>query len=152
MPQPLDPKTFAVVVKSTPLVSIDLLVQDQQGRYLLGQRKNRPAQGFLFVPGGRVFKGETLDVAFLRLTQAELGRPLPRANATFSGLYEHLYDDNVFGEDFGTHYVVLAHALPPLDLGPSDLPREQHGDYRWMSPEQIRQDPRVHRYTKAYFD
>lgn len=73
----LSTQDFATVVRSTPLISIDLIVENAQGEYLLGKRTNRPAQGFWFVPGGRVQKDETLADAFARLTQAELGLSLP---------------------------------------------------------------------------
>lgn len=52
--------TFRMVVASAPLVSIDLVVENSAGELLLGERLNRPAQGFWFVPGGRVQKNETL--------------------------------------------------------------------------------------------
>lgn len=52
----LDTDIFATVVHCAPLISIDLLVQNAQGEYLLGLRNNRPAQGYWFVPGGRVKK------------------------------------------------------------------------------------------------
>lgn len=55
----LDVTTFETVVASAPLISIDLLVENEQGQYLLGLRKNRPAQGYWFVPGGRVQKNES---------------------------------------------------------------------------------------------
>lgn len=37
---------FATVVRCTPLISIDLLVENARGEYLLGQRLNRPAGDF----------------------------------------------------------------------------------------------------------
>jgi colanic acid biosynthesis protein WcaH len=64
---------FKTIVKSTPLVSIDLIVRDSEGNGLLGKRTNRPAQGFCFVPDGRVLKDESFDYAFKRLIQEELG-------------------------------------------------------------------------------
>lgn len=48
----LNNDTFLGVVASTPLVSIDLVVQSEHGELLLGHRLNRPAQGFWFVRGG----------------------------------------------------------------------------------------------------
>ena len=69
----LDKETFRTVVRSAPLVSIDLVVINSQGQVLLGQRTNRPAQGFWFVPGGRILKNEAMAAAFLRLSKAELG-------------------------------------------------------------------------------
>ena len=57
----LDKNTFSTVIASTPLVPIDLVVKNHQSQVLLGQRLNRPAQGFWFVPGGRILKNEFLD-------------------------------------------------------------------------------------------
>ncbi|ELL8702496.1 GDP-mannose mannosyl hydrolase, partial [Escherichia coli] len=47
---------FATVVRSTPLVSLDFIAENSRGEFLLGKRTNRPAQGYWFVPGGRVQK------------------------------------------------------------------------------------------------
>jgi hypothetical protein len=46
----LSQEDFATVVRSTPLISIDLIVENERGEFLLGKRTNRPAQGFWFVP------------------------------------------------------------------------------------------------------
>lgn len=48
-------------------------MENTQGQVLLGQRLNRPAQGYWFVPGGRIHKDETMTQAFARLTKEELG-------------------------------------------------------------------------------
>ena len=51
----LDVHTFKVVIKNTPLVSIDLrLVCDDQ--VLLGKRNNDLLKGEWFTPGGRIHK------------------------------------------------------------------------------------------------
>lgn len=141
---------FGTVVRYTPLVSIDLVVRDRQGRMLVGRRKNRPAQDTWFVPGGRIAKGESLEAAFARITWAELGRSLARRSARLLGAFDHFYADNALGEpDYGTHYVVLAHALV-LDPESLPLPREQHGAYRWIDDTTARTDPAVHANTRAY--
>ncbi|EAC1549755.1 TPA: GDP-mannose mannosyl hydrolase, partial [Escherichia coli] len=98
---------FATVVRSTPLVSLDFIVENSRGEFLLGKRTNRPAQGYWFVPGGRLQKDETLEAAFERLTMAELGLRLPITAGQFYGVWQHFYDDNFSGTDFTTHYVVL---------------------------------------------
>jgi colanic acid biosynthesis protein WcaH len=48
-----------------------------------------------------------------------------RHQADFLGLFEHFYDDYVFGEDVTTHYVVLGSALS-LDIDLVSLPQDQH--------------------------
>ncbi|WP_120994438.1 GDP-mannose mannosyl hydrolase [Stutzerimonas urumqiensis] len=149
----LPAETFATVVASTPLVSIDLVVRDASGAILLGERLNRPAQGFWFVPGGRIYKGETLDAAFRRLSEAELGRPFERAEARLLGVYEHFYGDSVFGEGGDcpdTHYVVLGYLVELPAGAVLEPPTAQHGQYRWWRCDDLRAEPRVHNHTRAY--
>jgi colanic acid biosynthesis protein WcaH len=146
----LDATSFKTVVAATPLISIDLLVENEQGEYLLGLRNNRPAQGYWFVPGGRVLKNETLDAAFRRLTREELGNGLERSQAGFKGLYEHFYDDSVFGDRPGTHYIVLAHQLK-VSQAKGRPSEQQHCQSQWIAPEAIR-TLNTHRYTRDYFE
>ncbi|WP_230846571.1 NUDIX domain-containing protein, partial [Achromobacter xylosoxidans] len=68
---------FRRAVEMLPLVSIDLLLRDAEGRYLTGLRSNPPAQGSWFVPGGRIRKNETLPRALQRIVREELGLTLP---------------------------------------------------------------------------
>ncbi len=149
----LDAEDFRRVVAATPLISLDLVVRSAEGTILLGERLNRPAQGFWFVPGGRIQKNETLDAAFLRLTTGELGIRFERSQARLLDIYEHFYEDSVFGADSSspnTHYVVAGYLL---DLPASlvlDPPREQHGHYRWWSPSEMRDSEQVHENTRAY--
>jgi colanic acid biosynthesis protein WcaH len=147
----LDEKVFSSGIASLPLVSIDLIVRDKaSGKYLFGWRKNRPAADHWFVPGGRVQKNESLDDAFTRLTKSELGIGISRAVADWYGVYEHFYDDYVFGEGISTHYIVLAYEVV-ADMSKLDLPIEQHSDFAWLSVDQILSSTDVHQYSKDYF-
>lgn len=67
------PEEFATVIRLTPLVAIDLVVRDPDGRVLLGRRTYEPARNLFFVPGGRITKNETRSAAFERLSREELG-------------------------------------------------------------------------------
>ena len=145
----LQADVFETVVASTPLVSIDLVVENNRGEILLGLRNNRPAQGCWFVPGGRVMKNERLDVAFSRLVDNELGIEWRRDAANFLGVYEHLYSDSVFGEQPETHYVVLAYHLHH-DFDLRGLPSSQHNDYRWWSAAEMAGSDQVHVNSRAY--
>ena len=146
----LDKETFRTVVRSAPLVSIDLVVINSQGQVLLGQRTNRPAQGFWFVPGGRILKNEAMAAAFLRLSKAELGFASELGDAEFLGVYEHFYTDNFSGTDFSTHYVVLGYRLVH-DRDLNSLPDAQHHSYRWFDIAELLASVQVHDNTKAYF-
>ena len=149
----LSKETFKEIVASTPLISIDLIVKNQQKRVLLGRRNNRPAKGFWFVPGGRIRKNETLDSAFLRLTKEEFGVIFQREDAKFLGIYQHFYQDSVFGEgqdNPSTHYIVLAYELKGV-RGDEIQVNDQHLAYDWWETNEILSDESVHHYTKDYF-
>ena len=150
----LDPNTFKTIVDTTPLVSIDLLVRNVDGKILVGKRVNRPAQGYWFVPGGRILKNERIADAFARLTEAELGTRLEIASATYLGLYEHFYDDSIFtvGSDtVSTHYVVSGFEVV-LPEEYSSLPYEQHNEYQWLSEEEFKSSEHVHLHSRWYVD
>jgi colanic acid biosynthesis protein WcaH len=147
----LSEEDFANVIRYAPLVSIDLIVRNHQGQVLLGKRRNAPAKEFWFVPGGRIYKGEQLATALKRVLQEELGVDSSPQTASFLGVYDHIYEDNVFDDpSFGTHYVVLAHQLE-LEILPEILPTEEHLSYQWWEIEQLKNSPEVHPYTHAYF-
>ncbi|HEC5276931.1 TPA: GDP-mannose mannosyl hydrolase [Enterobacter cloacae] len=141
---------FQTIVKNAPLISIDLIVKNNNGKVLLGQRLNRPAQDYWFVPGGRIFKDELLDEAFKRIGTEELGLNICRKSATFLGIYEHFYIDNFSEYDFSTHYIVHGYEIT-IDIELLDLPSEQHGRFQWFRIDDLLNDSTVHQFTKNYF-
>lgn len=148
----LPDETFKSVIQHTPLISIDLIVRNEQGEVLLGKRVNAPAKGYWFVPGGRVRKNETLDDAFVRLVREELGieSGITRADGKFLGVFEHFYDDCVFGNDVSTHYIVLGYEIrQKIGL---QLPQQQHLSYQLFEENLIFKMDSVHQYTKSYFE
>ena len=148
----LEKNLFKSVIQNTPLVSIDLVVLNADGQALLGERLNRPAKGFWFVPGGRILKNESLANAFKRLTLDELGTEFAIEQATLQGPHDHFYDDNVFGNEFTTHYVAISFVIKltqPLSNLPMDV---QHNGYKWFEINDLLNDAAVHKHTKWYFE
>jgi len=146
----LSTEDFAQAVKSVPLVSIDLLVQNKAGQYLIGERLNKPAQFSWFVPGGRILKDELFDTAFGRLCTKELGLFIPLSAAQFYGVYQHFFQDAFVDDLVTTHYLVIAYqVLLAETIG--TLPTQEHSNYRWCTRHEILDDPTVHDNVKAYF-
>lgn len=146
----LEKDAFEQVIDATPLISIDLIIRNSEGQYLLGLRNNKPAKGFWFVPGGRILKNETLDNAFIRLAKEELGIDFLRNNAQHLGVYEHFYEDCVFNDEISTHYVVLGYKILE-DINIEKLPHSQHQEYIWLSKEELLAHSNVHLHSKWYF-
>ena len=143
--------TFKTAIEHAPLESIDLVVKNSDGQYLLGYRNNRSAKGYWFVPDGRILKNETMGQAFIRLCKNELGLDLVRSQATFLSHFEHFYDDYVFGNEVSTHYVVLGYQIE-INLDIHNLPKEQHCDYKWFSKQALLDSNKVHKHSKWYLE
>ncbi|ENT8679841.1 GDP-mannose mannosyl hydrolase [Escherichia albertii] len=150
MKKRLEYELFKTIVEHTPLISIDLIIRNDKGEALLGQRLNRPAQNYWFVPGGRIFKNESFEAAFKRITFEELGVQTSLDEALFLGVYEHFYNDNFSEAEFSTHYVVHGYEI---QLNPQQLhlPTIQHNSYKWFDIETLLNSTNVHQYTKNYF-
>ena len=142
----LNGKTFKTVVNSTPLISIDLLVK-KDNKILLGRRINKPAQGYFFSIGGRVYKNETIDSAMSRIAKNELNIEL-KSTPRFIGVFEHFYDDSIY-QNVSTHYVNLAYEIETQEA--LNLPVEQHNEYQWLTIGELLESKQVHKYTKDYF-
>ena len=146
----LEKELFSSIIENTPLISIDLIVKDSEGKILLGQRINKPAKNSWFVPGGRIYKDEKIEDAFKRITKDEIGKEFNISNSSFKGVYQHFYDDNVFNDNFSTHYIVLGFELvikEELSLGTI-----QHEKYKWFTQDELLKSDEVYSYVKDYFN
>jgi colanic acid biosynthesis protein WcaH len=153
----LDKDIFRCVVEYTPLISIDFLVK-RDNKYLLGKRINKPAKNYYFTIGGRIFKNETIQQAIERILKEELNLTLNTSHLAlkFIGIFEHFYEDSIFGDDISTHYINLAYLLD-FDIIPNNkytntqitnIPFNQHSEYIWLSKEEILKREDVYRYVK----
>lgn len=146
--QLLAKEDFLRAIELTPLVSIDLVICSAERHVLMGERVNRPAAGYWFVPGGRICKDETLEEAFRRISATELGISCDIATARLMGAFTHLYVDNFAAvAGISTHYVALAYQLN-LTLDLSTLPEQQHQAYRWLAADS---GMNVHPNSQTYF-
>ncbi len=146
----IDKDKFLTIVDATPLVSIDLILEDNQGRILLGRRVNRPAQGYWFVPGGRIRKNELLAEAIKRISMTEFGTEIPLQDAQLIGAFDHIYDDNYHGvEQVNTHYVALGYKVTLTDTL-EVAADEQHCEMKWWSKDSLISSQDVHANTKMY--
>lgn len=144
---------FMEVVDRAPLVSIDLVLRDANGQVLLGRRRNAPACGTWFFPGGRIKKGQSLGKAFSRICRSEADLKASLEEARFLGVYDHWYpNDNAAGlPGIDTQYVALAFELvnvpPDTRLAP-----DQHDAYRWWDLRSALACPDVHENTRRMLD
>jgi len=150
----LSVKDFADVVKKTPIVAVDLIIEKEDGRILLGRRRNNPAKGFFFTFGGVLMKNETLSSAVSRISLNELGYVLCKSMLSFNGVFECIFDENFLDNiEFSSHYINLSYYFEdkndfvrPL-IGTTETGyKDQHLEYVLLRPEEIQNDPSMHPY------
>jgi colanic acid biosynthesis protein WcaH len=138
------------IIAATPLVSIDLIIYNPDGKILLGKRSNRPAKDFWFVPGGRIKKNEHLDNALRRISRQELGIVLNRQDGLLLGAYDHIYPDNYLAiAGVNTHYVALGYEFK-LTQHPKLETDDQHTEIKWFARDELLACDCAHDNSKAY--
>jgi len=139
------------IVKHAPLISIDLVIINQNNQVLVGLRNNEPAKNVWFVPGGIIRKDERIEAAFQRITTNELGHSIEYSAFDLLGMYEHHYSTNFAKiEGVSTHYICLAHKHT-LKENILITPDDQHTEFQWMNITDLLSHDDVHDNTKAYF-
>lgn len=142
---------FKSVVKNTVLCAIDLVIVNEKQEVLVGLRKNPPGKGYWFVPGGRIFKNETLNEALKRISRNEIGVEIVENNLRLLGLYDHIYEENFFQDlTFNTHYIVIACRVL-IDSKCLRLNNLQHEAFKFYKVEELLTSNEVHQFTKNYF-
>tara|TARA_Y100000996_G_scaffold281652_1_gene222251 strand:- start:25 stop:513 length:489 start_codon:yes stop_codon:yes gene_type:complete len=145
----LDTEDYKKMVKAMPIVSVDLIINDDHGRILLGKRKNRPAANHWFVPGGRLFKGETIPDAVKRISYNELGTELVHRRGL--GVFHQMYPDNFSGNTYGSHYITFAMSATANNCISLNAGDDQHEELRWWKIRDLMEAEDVHSVTKNYF-
>jgi colanic acid biosynthesis protein WcaH len=149
----LDKKTYLQIVKHTTLVSVDLIIFDEEDKVLVGKRKNNPAKNTYFVPGSRIYKSETVKTSIPRVCKYELGVELN--NPVFRGVYEHEYKNNFDNNDFGTHYINFAYSFHINNKMKKKIQNsvffDQHFDVCWMNVCELLERHDVHHICKTHF-
>jgi len=140
---------FKTVIENTPLISVDFLIENNEGKYLLGKRVNEPASGYWFTLGGRILKNEKLEDAITRLSKKEFNQHITLDMLKLHGIYEHFYKNSFVGANISTHYVVLAYKFKVNQN--LDLPTIEHSEYNYFSSKEILENNHIHTYVKNYF-
>ena len=147
----LSEKDMVAAIRNVALVSIDLIIRNKNDEALLIRRKQEPAKGSYFVPGGRIWKDESIEAAFNRILKGETNLSARFEDAQPVGVFEHRYSSNRFEDkQFGTHYIALAYELIVAEIDSLQLD-DYHSDPKWMTADQVIANGEVHEFAKQYF-
>ena len=136
---------YKKIVENIPFCCVDMVVHCK-GLVLLLKRKNKPARGVWWLPGGRIYKNETLEHAALRKVYEETG--IKSRIKKRIGVYETLFRKGPFKDlKTGIHTVNICFLVEPVSRNVDVRGLKGNVDYteyKWIS----KLERNMHWYTK----
>lgn len=131
----INAKLYRKILEVLPISCVDLVIVSGKS-FLMVKRKNKPAKGEWCVPGGRVFKNETLIQAVGRKVKEETGLKKFKI-VKFLTVKEFFSKDSEFGPSTHTIdsvFIIQASLKDPLvtDNQSSDIRWFREVDKRWI--------------------
>jgi colanic acid biosynthesis protein WcaH len=125
LPEPF----YREVVRSLPIICVDVVVRSPAGRFLLLKRRSEPLRGEWWVIGGRIFHGEHVTGAVARKLREEAGLVAP-SEPRFEGYFEGIFDRGPFGDPGAYHSLSFVFTVTIPEDTPITLDA-QSSEYRW---------------------
>lgn len=101
--------TYKKIMENIPILCVDIILKKGK-KILLVKRKNKPLKDVWWIPGGRVFKNETLIDAVKRKCMEELNINVEKIKEI--GTYEYIGQDPFFETiKTGVHTVSVVYLM-----------------------------------------
>ncbi len=118
---------YKEIIANVPIACIDIAIKFE-GKILLVKRRDAPAKGEWWVPGGRVLKGEMIKEAAYRKAKEEVGIDCHVGSIIHTA--ETIFSDGPFGESI--HSINSCFLLIPKDTHFSIKLDNHHGCFKWI--------------------
>lgn len=155
MPRPAPEDVFLQTVKYFPTVSINLIIKNPDGETLYLRRANQPAKGQWWLPGGRLYNGETFTDAAVRIAEEEADLKGAALIDVSREYFEELFDTDGYSEEDMSHYAPdITHihyvtTVAYMEVGNDHEVTldDQSSDFAWS-----KKSLSTHPYQDRYFD
>lgn len=149
---------FAKTVQYYPMVAVNIILKNDKQEYLWVKRKNNPAQGEWWVPGGRLFNGETIAdgaVAILKNETGITGKLVYQSPQCFEEIFStsqwnnddrHIYPSEIEN----VHYIATVVVMTVKNVDEIKLD-DQSKEYAW-SKDILSNHPFLNNYFTACKD
>lgn len=124
----IDKAIYSEIHRLMPIPCVDLVII-KNDKILLVKRKEEPAKGQYWFPGGRILRNESFKEASVRLALKEVGLHIDKIENIGIGNLE--FKEDPFGHNNGTHAVTFVHKCISLN----DNPKldGNHDDFLWWN-------------------
>ena len=144
MPGLIPTELYRQILENMPISCVDIVIF-HKGKVLLVYRKEEPAKGKWWVPGGRIHKNEKLNDAVTRKVKEETNLDVIIEKQI--GGYEYMSDKGIYDLKTGTHAVTVNYLVTPLE-GQEIKVDETSSDYRWIDKIEESLDPYIKKILK----
>jgi colanic acid biosynthesis protein WcaH len=144
----LPDEDYLKCLKSLPIAAADIVILNpKKTKVLLFKRKNEPAKGLFYTPGGRILKNEKNEKAAARKMKEELGLKVDSKKLIFSGVQDEFFSNSAF-KATGSHIIdIFFSFILPENIKPTlDF---QHSVYKWFRVDSPLMHPYIKRKVKA---
>ena len=132
MVKEIEKKTYDIIRRHMPVICLDIVLI-KKSRILLLMRENYPAKNQWWFPGGRIYKGETIEQAATRIALNEVA--LEAKFIDVSG-FEETYFEKQGEMQFDIHTINLTADMELLEDKEPFLDGN-HSSYMWASHNDI---------------
>ena len=94
---------YKKILENMPICCVDVVIRRGDNAVLLVKRRDEPAKGLWWFPGGRLLKKEQLEAAAVRKVAEETGLEIEIEKTI--GCYETIFDTGPLGIATGTHSI-----------------------------------------------
>jgi colanic acid biosynthesis protein WcaH len=140
----VDKNLYKLTLDHFPIACVDVVIECNE-KFLFLKRKEKPAQGEYWFPGGRLHKNETLEDCVKRKLNEEVGIE-SYSLIDQIGTFETIFDDGPFEAQSHTINVTYHVIVKTEEIKSND---KFFDDYKWI----YKDDPIIlnHKYAE-YFD
>jgi colanic acid biosynthesis protein WcaH len=127
-----------------PIACVDIIIVNKKNEFFLVKRKNKPALGKWWFPGGRIYKNETLKEAVKRKVLEETGLKVKIVKCL--GAEETFFPDGPFSDSTHTINTIFLTSTDTADM--KIKLDSQSDDGRWFSKISKHWHPYVKKFLK----
>jgi len=134
---------YKKIHEAMPIACVDIVIISDN-KFLLVKRKNKPAQGLWWLPGGRILRNETIQDTVTRKAKEETGLKVKIVKCL--GVDETIFPDGPFGSS--THTINVVFLVKPLSPVMNIKLDEQSDESKWFSKIEKNWHPYVKKFLK----
>ncbi len=148
--QKIPSSDYKKILDNMPVACVDLLIYNDN-KVLLVLRKDDPAKGEWFVPGGRIFKNEKLEYGAIRKAREEVGLDITLEKQI--GCFDLFFDKGVFDNiKDGVHTISVVYLCSLKDTKQKIKIDNTSLDARWFDLKNKKELEKTHPYVQKLID